>query len=123
MCGGLNHYISLGLSPLTNNSQNDRRNETNDLYPLDVNFCKKCSNSQLSVAVPAEKMFNNYVYLSSTSKQFRDHFDRFAKEIKNHLDLNKSSLAIDIGSNDGIFLRPLRERYKSNWSRTCKKYC
>ena len=54
-------------------------------------------------------MFNNYVYLSSTSKQFRDHFDRFAKEIKNHLDLNKSSLAIDIGSNDGIFLRPLKE--------------
>ena len=106
--GGLNHYISLGLSPLANNL-NDRRNETNDLYPLDVNFCKKCSNSQLSVAVPAEKMFNNYVYLSSTSKQFRDHFDRFAKEIKNHLDLNKSSLAIDIGSNDGIFLRPLKE--------------
>ena len=120
--GGLNHYISLGLSPLANNL-NDRRNETNDLYPLDVNFCKKCSNSQLSVAVPAEKMFNNYVYLSSTSKQFRDHFDRFAKEIKNHLDLNKSSLAIDIGSNDGIFLRPLKENGIKAIGVEPAKYC
>ena len=107
--GGLNHFISLGLSPLANNL-NDRRNETNDLYPLDLNFCKQCSNSQLSVAVPAQKMFNNYVYLSSTSKQFRDHFDSFAKEIKNHLSLDNSSVVVDIGSNDGIFLGPLKEK-------------
>ena len=31
------------------------------MYPLDLNFCKKCSNSQLSVVVPPEKMFNNYL--------------------------------------------------------------
>tara|TARA_A100001015_G_scaffold167013_1_gene185672 strand:- start:1466 stop:4009 length:2544 start_codon:yes stop_codon:yes gene_type:complete len=105
--GGLNHYLSLGLSPLANNL-NSKKNETNDLYPLDLNFCKKCSNSQLSVAVPPHKMFNNYVYLSSTSKQFRDHFDKFAKEIKNNLNLNKSSFVVDIGSNDGIFLKPLK---------------
>ena len=55
----------------------------NDLYPLDLNFCKKCSNSQLSVVVPPEKMFKNYLYLSSTSEQFQKHFIDFAKELKN----------------------------------------
>ena len=106
--GGLNHYLSLGLSPLANNL-NNARNDTNDLYPLDLNFCKQCSNSQLSVAVPSHKMFNNYVYQSSTSKQFRNHFEEIAKEVKIEFNLNKKSLVVDIGSNDGIFLKPLKD--------------
>ena len=106
--GGLNHYLSLGLSPLANNL-NNAKNDTNDLYPLDLNFCKQCSNSQLSVAVPSDKMFNNYVYQSSTSKQFRNHFEEIAKEVKNDFNLNKKSLVVDIGSNDGIFLKPLKD--------------
>ena len=106
--GGLNHYLSLGLSPLANNLNNEK-NDTNDLYPLDLNFCKQCSNSQLSVAVPSDKMFNNYVYQSSTSKQFRNHFEEIAKEVKIEFNLNKKSLVVDIGSNDGIFLKPLKD--------------
>tara|TARA_B100001741_G_scaffold269476_1_gene236572 strand:- start:5580 stop:8123 length:2544 start_codon:yes stop_codon:yes gene_type:complete len=105
--GGLNHYLSLGLSPLANNL-NKTKNEPNDLYPLDLNFCKKCCNSQLSVAVPSEKMFDNYVYLSSTSKQFRDHFIDIAKELKTSLNLKNKSVVVDIGSNDGIFLEPIQ---------------
>ena len=106
--GGFTHYLSLGLSPLANNL-NDKKNAKNDLYPLDLNFCKECSNSQLSVVVPPEKMFDNYLYLSSTSKQFRDHFIKFAKELKTNLKLNKNSVLVDIGSNDGIFLDPIQK--------------
>jgi|SaaInlStandDraft_1057018.scaffolds.fasta_scaffold17351_2 nucleoside-diphosphate-sugar epimerase/2-polyprenyl-3-methyl-5-hydroxy-6-metoxy-1,4-benzoquinol methylase/dTDP-4-dehydrorhamnose 3,5-epimerase-like enzyme len=104
--GGLNHYLSLGLSPLANNL-NDKKNSSNDLYPLDLNFCKKCSNSQLSVVVPPEKMFDNYLYLSSTSENFKNHFMNFARELKQDLNLNKNSMIVDIGSNDGIFLEPI----------------
>jgi len=106
--GGFTHYLSLGLSPLANNL-NDKKNLPNELYPLDLNFCKQCSNSQLSVAVPAKKMFDNYLYLSSTSKQFRDHFSGIANDLKNDLNLNKNSLLVDIGSNDGIFLDPIKK--------------
>ena len=106
--GGFTHYLSLGLSPLANNL-NDKKNAQNDLYPLDLNFCTQCSNSQLSVVVPPGKMFDNYLYLSSTSKQFRDHFIKFAKELKTTLKLNKKSVVVDIGSNDGIFLDPVQK--------------
>ena len=106
--GGFVHYLSLGLSPLANNL-NSKKNEPNDLYPLDLNFCKKCSNSQLSVVVPPEKMFKNYLYLSSTSEQFQKHFIDFAKELKTKLNLDNNSLVVDIGSNDGIFLKPIKE--------------
>ena len=104
--GGFNHYLSLGLSPLANNL-NNKKNDLNDLYPLDLNFCKQCSNSQLSVVVPPEKMFDNYFYLSSTSQQFRDHFVDIARELKSDLKLKNTSVVVDIGSNDGIFLDPL----------------
>ena len=105
--GGFNHYLSLGLSPLANNL-NDKKNASNDLYPLDLNFCKQCSNSQLSVVVPPEKMFDNYFYLSSTSQQFRQHFVDVAHELKTDLKLKNTSVVVDIGSNDGIFLDPLK---------------
>ena len=109
VCGeGLNHYLSLGLSPLANNL-NTKKNSQNDLYPLDLNFCKNCSNSQLSVVVPPEKMFNNYFYLSSTSKQFKDHFVDIAKELQTDLKLKNKSVVVDIGSNDGIFIDPVKK--------------
>ena len=53
-------------------------------------------------------MFDNYFYLSSTSQQFRDHFVDIAKELKSDLKLKKTSVVVDIGSNDGIFLNPLK---------------
>ena len=45
-----------------------------EMYPLDLNFCKQCFNSQLSVVVPPEIMFDTYLYLSSTSELFKNHF-------------------------------------------------
>ena len=105
--GGFKQYLSLGLSPLANNL-NDKKNASNELYPLDLNFCKQCSNSQLSVVVPPEKMFDNYFYLSSTSQQFRQHFVDIANELKSDLKLKSTSVVVDIGSNDGIFLDPLK---------------
>ena len=63
---------------------------------------------QLSVVVPPEKMFNNYLYLSSTSKKFREHFISAAEKLNKSLKLKKGSIVIDIGSNDGIFLEPLK---------------
>ena len=54
-------------------------------------------------------MFKNYLYLSSTSEQFQKHFIDFAKELKTKLNLDNNSLVVDIGSNDGIFLKPIKE--------------
>ena len=52
-------------------------------------------------------MFSNYLYTSSTSKIFRDHFIKAAKKYTKDLKLNKKkSYIIDIGSNDGVALKP-----------------
>ncbi len=104
----LKRVISLGYQPLANNLL-DKPNDNCELYPLEMNYCDKCHNCQLSVAVDPKKMFSNYLYTSSTSKSFRDHFVNAAKKYVKNLRLNKKSLIIDVGSNDGVALKPFVE--------------
>ena len=109
-CGGkkLKRVVSLGYQPLANNLLN-KKNEKNELYPLEVNYCENCHNCQLSVAVDSKKLFSNYLYTSSTSKVFRDHFEKATKKYIKEFKLNsKNSYIIDIGSNDGVALKPFK---------------
>jgi nucleoside-diphosphate-sugar epimerase/quercetin dioxygenase-like cupin family protein len=109
-CGNidLKRVVSLGYQPLANNLLN-KKDEKCELYPLEVNYCEKCYNCQLSVAVNPKKMFSNYLYTSSTSKSFREHFVVAAKKYIKDLKLNKKkSYIIDIGSNDGVALNPFK---------------
>ncbi len=110
-CGNLNlkRVVSLGYQPLANNLLK-KKEEKCELYPLEVNYCDKCHNCQLSVSVNPKKMFSNYLYTSSTSKVFRQHFVEAAKKYSKELKLiKKKSYIIDIGSNDGVALKPFLE--------------
>ncbi len=78
-------------------------------YPLMVNFCKHCGLLQLSHTVDPKILFKNYVYASSTSTVFVDHFKSYARTVVKFLKLPKRSLVIDIGSNDGILLKPFKD--------------
>ena len=108
-CGNekLKRVISLGYQPLANNLLKKKTDQT-ELYPLEVNYCDNCHNCQLSVAVDPKKMFLNYLYTSSTSKVFREHFEKSAKKYIKEFKLKKKSYIIDVGSNDGIALLPFK---------------
>ena len=55
-------------------------------------------------------MFSNYLYLSSTTKTFRKHFvDATKKYIKEFKLSAKKSYIVDIGSNDGVALKPFKD--------------
>tara|TARA_B110001450_G_C17573415_1_gene461761 strand:- start:63 stop:1094 length:1032 start_codon:yes stop_codon:yes gene_type:complete len=60
--------------------------------------------------VDPKKMFSNYLYTSSTSKSFRKHFiDATTKYIKQFKLNYKKSYILDIGSNDGVALKPFKD--------------
>ena len=110
-CGNikLKRVVSLGYQPLANNLLN-KKDDKCELYPLEVNYCENCHNCQLSVAVDPKKMFSNNLYTSSTSASFREHFIVAAKSYVKELKLKpKKSYIIDIGSNDGVALKPFKE--------------
>ena len=105
----LKRVVSLGYQPLANNLLKNK-NDKVDCYPLEMNYCPTCHNCQLSISVDPKKMFSNYLYTSSTSKVFRDHFSNAAKKYIKEFKLNsKKSYIIDIGSNDGIALKPFKD--------------
>ena len=105
----LKRVISLGYQPLANNLLK-KKEDKDKLYPLEMNYCSSCHNCQLSIVVDPREMFSNYLYLSSTSKTFRDHFESAAKKyIKDFKLSSKKSYIIDIGSNDGVALMPFKK--------------
>ena len=100
---------SFGLSPLANNLVENKKNKATT-YPLELNYCKDCNNIQLNVVVDPTILFDKYLYTSSTSQSFVSHFEELASDLIKEFNLDKESVVVDIGSNDGIFLKPLIER-------------
>ncbi|MDA8828907.1 NAD-dependent epimerase/dehydratase family protein [Candidatus Pelagibacter bacterium] len=106
-CGSkkLKRALSLGYQPLANNLL-ENINDKTKVYPLELNVCEECFNCQLSVAISSDEMFSNYLYQSSTTQSFREHFTIAAKKYIKEFELKKDSYIIDVGSNDGIGLKP-----------------
>lgn len=115
VCGNiyLKRVISFGMMPLANNLEN-KINSKVEKFPLELNYCDQCSNCQLSYVVNPKKLFSNYLYTSSTSKTFSNHFKKAADIYVKKLKLKKEALIIDIGSNDGIALKPFIDKGYKN---------
>ena len=102
----LNKFLSLGKSPLANSFLSKEQLEHEEKsFPLETAFCDRCKLVQLTYVVPPEIMFKHYVYVSSTSNTFKKHFSKMAEDISKQFNLTGQSLAVDIGSNDGILLK------------------
>ena len=96
-------FLNLGKQPLANKyPATEEAFKTEDFFPLTVFFCTSCKNVQLGTIVSRERMFEDYYYLSSVNPGLVRHFETFAKK------LNKAKFVVDVGSNDGILLKPLK---------------
>lgn len=106
----LRKAISLGSTPLANSFiTKNNLSLPEPFYPLKVNFCSSCGHLQLGHTVSPELLFKNYVYVSSTSPVFVAHFEEYARTVYKKLKLSKNSFVVDIGSNDGILLKPFKK--------------
>ncbi len=103
-------FLSLGETPLANSLvAPDRASEPEARFPLEVARCPDCGLVQLTVVVDPEVMFRHYLYLSSTSAPLLPHFDAYAAEVVERF-APAGSLVVEVGSNDGVLLRPLVAR-------------
>lgn len=106
----LTQIINLGNQPAANAFLKKGRLKLKEpSFPLKVNFCLKCGLLQLSHVVSPDYLFRNYVYVSSTSPVFVAHFERYAQSVFKKFKLNGNSLVVDIGSNDGVLLKPFKK--------------
>jgi SAM-dependent methyltransferase len=98
-------FLDLGSQPLANNlPRKEDAAKTEFHCPLAVVKCPKCHLVQLTHSVPAHLMFDEYLYVSSTTQTFRTHFAEYAGDVRGRLPQKDRPLAVDIGSNDGLLV-------------------
>ena len=106
----LSTFFDLGLQPLANSFlKKEELNKPEPKYPLQVCFCNNCNLCQLTEVVSPEILFKNYVYFSSKMPRLPEHFKLYAEDVKSRFLVSKDDLIVEIGSNDGILLRALKD--------------
>lgn len=98
-------FLSLGNVALPNGFLNrEDLTKQEPSFPLNVGVCTNCGLVQLMEIVDPKIMFHNYVYIPSAASTRMQNFSHIASQAKEMIQLNDSSLVIDIGSNDGSLL-------------------
>lgn len=100
----MTQFLDLGKQPMANKYPKKSAFKSEKLFPVQVFFCSNCKGVQLGTLVSRDTMFKDYYYLSSVNKVLVEHYEKFA-----HTKLNKAKFVVDVGSNDGISLKPLKE--------------
>lgn len=106
----LDLVFDLGEQPWGNNFLRKDQLGKEKFYPLQLLYCNECSLSQLSYTVKKEIMFSDHTYLSGSTKSLSIHFKTISEDLNKKFNKKKLKKNIlDIGSNDGTFLKHFKE--------------
>jgi len=95
--------LDLGIHGLAN-SPKKRKDDHEDTFPLSTSFCKKSSLFQLDQII-LKKLYDEYVWVTGTSKQAVDYSYTFYDKVIQYISPDKNDLIIEIASNDGTFIK------------------
>ena len=111
-CGSpdLAQVLDFGAVPLAGGFLAEDQIAAEKVYPLSLQFCRGCTLVQVGDAVSGETLFHNYFYFSSSIQTLVGHFAEFADEIVGRFARPSEAFVVEIGSNDGVLLKPLAER-------------
>lgn len=106
ICGKRLHSLyTFGRIPLANifthGADRTRR------YPLTLTQCGGCGLVQLGYIVNPANIFPQYGYVSGASGPLVEHLTQLARETIVRLKLSRRSAVLDVGANDGTFLKAL----------------
>lgn len=114
VCGSerLELVIDLGHQPLCDSLPSAAQlNGPEQYYPLRQVWCRDCTLSQIDYAVPADVVFHpDYPYRSGITKELEVYQVQLADETITELRLQRDSLVVDIGSNDGTLLSAFKTK-------------
>ncbi|MBI2664015.1 methyltransferase domain-containing protein [Candidatus Woesearchaeota archaeon] len=86
------------------------KEEAAEKFPLDMYLCMDCGLLQLTEAIDPAEVYGPYIYRTSDSLGLVEHFGKYADAALAIAQPAEGTLAVDIGSNDGSFLRFFKNR-------------
>ena len=102
--------MSFGRMPMANGFLKKKYFNKEFFYNLEVGFCNKNYLFQINDHPKSPKIFsNNYPFFTSQSKYMTEHFKKYFFWLKKNKYINEYSNCIEIGSNDGTFLKNFKE--------------
>ena len=98
-------FMTFGKMPLANGFLNQNEFDSEFFYEMEVGFSEKISLFQLNDFPNPKKIFNKkYPFYTGSSQYMINHFKNYAEWLKKDF-LSSNSKLIEIGSNDGTFLK------------------
>lgn len=99
-------FLDLGAMPLANAFLKSRDEVAAEKsYPLAVTACPDCGLVQLTYTVPADVLYRDYIYVSSTSDAVRAHAAALAERLTRRYGWGPEALMVEVASNDGTVLK------------------
>ena len=107
ICGNkIEKLFSLGIQPMANKYPANTESFSKEIVAdMDIYFCSECLYANLPCSIDRSLFFEDYYYLSSVNKELKNHFNEFAEK----LIADKHKFIVDVGSNDGVLLEPLKK--------------
>ena len=96
--------VDLGVMPLANSFVKPDRRNPEPVYPLHARVCDQCLLVQVDTVVPPGEIFSDYLYFSSYSDSWLAHARLYAAMAIERFALDRTSMVIEIASNDGYLL-------------------
>ena len=84
--------------------------KTIPLNRLELARCKNCALLQLSDATDIDLQYKTYLYLTKNTNQLTEFYSDISKELIGSYQLEDESYVLDIGSNDGTFLKNFKNK-------------
>ena len=102
-------FMSFGKMPIANGFLSKNEFNQEFFFDMEVGFSEKCSLFQLKDHPTPEQMFNSkYPFFTGSSEAMKLHFQNYANFLKKNY-IKKQSKIVEIGSNDGTFLKFFKE--------------
>lgn len=104
-------FLDFGKMPIANGFLKKNNKNKEYFFPLKLCFNNRLKLVQITHNPNPKKMFNkDYPFFTSSSKYMEKHFHKLSDWIKKNY-LMKKSYILELGSNDGTFLKNFKRKY------------
>lgn len=79
-------------------------------FPVDLYMCLECGSNQILDVIDPKYLWSDYTYHSGQTQGIIDHFREVSNNILALDHLSNNNFVIDVGSNDGTFLKNFKDQ-------------
>ncbi len=98
--------VNVGLTPIADKYVNKNNKKNFHEVPLDLYICKQCGHVQLIHIVNPDYLWKNFSFKTGEfNYELIEHFRKIFLKLRKKNIINRRDLILDIGSNDGSFLK------------------